>query len=216
MKYLSLERGSFGFEAAETLVCQNGDGHARFDACEDNLDVLHKAERGNGDFLGVVPIENSIDGYVPEVIKGYWLKTKTDFLTVVGEIEIPIRQCLLTLPGVTKTEGLKVVSHTKSLGQCAETLTKLGISVRVASQSNTKAVREIIEKNDPSWGAIASITASNIFGETLEVLPDIHDDMDNRTRFHIVSNNHHQRLLGEIKPPLRVGCPDRVGALRIF
>src|SRR5271168_1779440 len=131
MKYICLERGSFGFDATEAVIARDQDLEPRFEFCEEgNLEILLKAERGNG--LGIVPIENSSSvGPVPEVIR-YWLKAKDDCpLRIVGEIEIHVPQCLLTLPGVMQTEGLTVISHPQSLNQCDETLKELGIKVRM-------------------------------------------------------------------------------------
>lgn len=44
-------------------------------------------------------------------------------LHIVGDAQLPIRQCLLELPGVVRKELLaRVVSHPQMFGQCELTL----------------------------------------------------------------------------------------------
>jgi chorismate mutase / prephenate dehydratase len=130
---------------------------------------------------GVLPIENSTEGSVPNAIDAL----VAGDLLVRAEFELEVSQCLLT-----KTTSLaaieRVYSHAQPLGQCRVWLAKnLGGAQLVQSPSTTAAVREAM--TDPKGAAVASRLASEIYG--LPVFRErIQDHPENFTRFVIVSS----------------------------
>ena len=180
MNLLSLEPGSYGHQAARLH-----DPKAEISFCKGNLDIISRTQNGEG--LGVLPIENSTEGLVMEVIKGFWLKdAKEKPIYVTGELQIPINHCLMGIPGTDLSSVTQVISHPQSLGQCAGTLKALGIEVRNPAISNPRAAKQVSEGKDPTVVAIAPAIAAELFG--LEILQvGIQDFKENATRFHLIS-----------------------------
>lgn len=182
--------GTNGHEAA--LIASKrlfGEQKADIWFCDRNQDVLRAvAEQG---VYGVVPVENSAEGLVGEVIKGFWLpesqRNSTRRLYVIGEIHLPIEHCLLANPRLKKIEHvMEVISHPQALGQCAGNLDKLNISRRIPEKSTACAAKKISESaNLTTSAALASKFAGEIYG--LRTLRENMEDVEgNTTRFHII------------------------------
>lgn len=125
----------------------------------------------------VLPIENSLGG---SIHRNYDLLLRHR-LHIVGEVQLSVHHCLLGLPGVSKEELKRVVSHPQALAQCEGTLTKLGV-IREAVDDTAGAAQFIAQHDLRETGAVASARAAEIYG--LEILADgIQDDVDNVTRF---------------------------------
>lgn len=125
----------------------------------------------------VLPIENSLGG---SIHRNYDLLLRHR-LHIVGEVQLDVHHCLLSLPGVKKEELKRVVSHPQALAQCEGALTKLGV-IREAVDDTAGAAQFIIQQGLRETGAVASSRAAEIYG--LEILAEgIQDDVDNVTRF---------------------------------
>jgi prephenate dehydratase len=78
------------------------------------------------------------------------------------------------------------MSHTQALGQCRNTLRKLGIAP-VPEADTAGAARMVSEMDDMATGAIASRLAAEIYG--LEILKsDVEDESHNTTRFVVLAS----------------------------
>jgi chorismate mutase/prephenate dehydratase len=131
---------------------------------------------------GVLPIENSTEGSVPNAIDAL---VASDLL-IRAEFELEVSQCLLTR-ATTLASIERVYSHPQPLGQCRVWLAKnLGGAQLVVSPSTTAAVREAMV--DPRAAAVASRFASEIYGLPI-VRERIQDHLENYTRFVIVSSS---------------------------
>jgi len=131
--------------------------------------------------LAMIPIENSIAGRVADV---HHLVPDAG-LYVIGEHFMPIRYDLVGPRGATLDTLKRVRSHIQTIGQCRNTLRRLGLTGMTTSD-NAGAAREVAELNDPSEGALAPPLAAQIYG--LDVLKsDIADAAHNTTRFLIFS-----------------------------
>ena len=135
--------------------------------------------------LGVVPIENSIEGAVGITLDS--LAHKYD-LKIFKEIIIPINQNLVVNPG-TKLEDIKdVYSHGQALTQCSEFVSKHKIQPHFAV-STARAAKSII--GDKSKAAICNAKAAELYG--LEILEaNIQDTDNNETRFVVLSKEDHE------------------------
>ncbi|MGD0675282.1 MAG: prephenate dehydratase [Polyangiaceae bacterium] len=129
---------------------------------------------------GVLPIENSTEGSVPNAIDALIAND----LLIRAEFELEVAQCLLTR-ATSLASIARVYSHPQPLGQCRLWLAKnVGGAQLVQSTSTTAAVREAMV--DPGGAAVASRFASEIYG--LPVMRErIQDHAENYTRFAIVS-----------------------------
>lgn len=168
--------------------------------------VAHAVESGQAD-EGVVPIENSLEGSVPDTLDLLIHESK---LNIRAEIVVPIVQCLLVRPGV-RAERVRVVhSHPQSLGQCRHYLERTFPGAQlVAHVSNAAAVQEMLKHDDAA--AIGPERAAEIYGA--EVLQrGIQDRSPNETRFVVLAPADHEPT-GLDKTSLCFEVQDRPGAL---
>jgi prephenate dehydratase len=130
---------------------------------------------------GVVPIENLVNGSVPEV---HDLLLDHD-LRITAEVVVPVELCLAAMPGQRLDEIERVYSHAQALGQAERFLR--GRSWTLLTTYNTAgAGRLIAERGERGAGALLSMRAATGLG--LEVLVDgIQDVAGNRTRFLVLA-----------------------------
>lgn len=130
--------------------------------------------------VGVVPIENVVNGTVREV---YDLLLEHD-LVIRGEVVVPVRLCLAALPGARLEEIDRVYSHIQALGQADRFLRRQPWSL-LTTYNTAGAGRLIAEQAERGSAAVLSPRAAAHFG--LVVLADrIENDPANRTRFVLV------------------------------
>lgn len=171
--YLGPE-GSFSHEAASTLEDVEGI------ACGSIPEVLAGVSDGSLD-LGLVPLENAIEGTVSATIDG--LVFDND-LVIEREIVLPIHLHLLARSGVSPSSVTKVLSYVHALEQCRGYVATLPLATTEQTTSTSQAAREVAESNEP-WAAVGSLVAARLFG--LEAIAsDIEDHRGNATRFILV------------------------------
>jgi prephenate dehydratase len=156
------------FPDAEPLAC------ATF---EDAFAAVSGGEAG----LAMIPIDNSVAGRVADI---HHLMPTSD-LNIVGEYFLPIRHQLMGAKGATLATVRAAHSHVQALGQCRNTLRKLGLKP-VTEADTAGSARMIRDLGDPTKAAIASRLAAEIYG--LEILArDIEDESHNTTRFVVLA-----------------------------
>src|SRR5215470_561464 len=149
-------------------------------ACATFEDALAAVKGGDARYA-MIPIENSVAGRVADI---HHLLPNAG-LHIVAEHFLRVRHQLLALPGASLLTVKKALSHTQALGQCRNTLRKLGL-VPVPEADTAGSARLVSEANDPTLAAIASALAAEIYG--LKVLmQDIEDEKHNTTRFVVLA-----------------------------
>ncbi|KAJ7537139.1 hypothetical protein O6H91_12G099200 [Diphasiastrum complanatum] len=129
----------------------------------------------------VLPIENSVGG---SIHKNYDLLLRHR-LHVVGEVQLPVRHCLLAPRGMTKKELKRVLSHPQALSQCEHNLSRLRV-IPEAVNDTAAAAQFVAANNLRDTGAIASFRAASLYG--LDILEsDFQDYSGNTTRFLLVA-----------------------------
>jgi len=131
--------------------------------------------------LGMVPVENSLEGAVTEVND---ILVDTD-LKIIGEIVIPVCQCLLALPGADYRELKVVYSHPQALAQCRSFLSRNKLEPR-PFYDTAGAARWLAQERPSSTAVIASPIAAELYGLDI-IKEDIGDHTDNFTRFLLIS-----------------------------
>jgi prephenate dehydratase len=150
---------------------------AAYPTFEDALVAVKSGEVG----LAMIPIENSVAGRVADI---HHLLPGAG-LYIVGEHFLRVRHQLMAKPGATLQTVKRVLSHTQALGQCRNTLKKLGLKP-VPEADTAGSARMVSETDDLSVAAIASRLAADIYG--LDILKsDVEDESHNTTRFLILS-----------------------------
>lgn len=148
-------------------------------------DVLFAVEEGAID-LGFVAIENAIEGTVNATVDT--LAFEVD-LSVQREVVIPIRMCLLGLPGADVSAVREVVSFGHASAQCRKWLrAHLPGAAIVQSRSTAEGAATVASGGDTGIAAIANELAAETYG--LEVLAaGIEDHVQNATRFVVVGRH---------------------------
>ena len=162
------------------LACREVFPELEPQGCATFEDALGAVKSGEARYA-MIPIENSVAGRVADI---HHLLPNAG-LNIVGEHFLRVRHQLLALPGATLLTVKKALSHTQALGQCRNTLRKLGL-VPVPEADTAGSARLVAEANDATLAAIASSLAAEIYG--LKVLmQDIEDEKHNTTRFVVLA-----------------------------
>jgi chorismate mutase/prephenate dehydratase len=142
--------------------------------------VFAEVERGAAEF-GVVPVENSTEGYVSHTLDSFLDST----LTIAAEIVVPVEHALLGRAGQGLDAIERVYSHPQALAQCRAWLAaNLPRAALVEAASTADAARAAA--SDGHGAAIAAESAGRAHG--LEVLrAPIQDRADNVTRFLVLA-----------------------------
>lgn len=146
-------------------------------------EVLAATAAGDVD-LGLVPIENAIDGTVTVTLDV--LAFELD-LVIQREVVIDVTLNLLGVPGAALADIREVSSMGVATAQCRRFLTENLPGARVtAANSTAEAAQRVGTERDPSVAAIGTALAAEVYD--LEVLvPEVEDHVGNQTRFVLVA-----------------------------
>ncbi|HEY3382458.1 MAG TPA: prephenate dehydratase [Vicinamibacterales bacterium] len=172
--------------------------------CREFRDVFQGVADGAMD-VGLVPVENSIEGAVGEVND---LLVETN-LRIVGEVLQPIHHALLALPGTDRRDIRAVYSHPQALGQCRGFLSRLGLEAR-PFYDTAGAARWLANDRPQSVAVLASTLSASLYG--LDVVEErVEDHAANTTRFLALARDG----TGSVgrKCSLVFSAPHRAGAL---
>lgn len=172
-----------GVEGAYShLACKKAFPKSITIACDSFADAMRLVEAGNAD-LAMIPVENSTAGRVEEI---YRLIPKLSLYIIEEHFEL-VNHCLLGIKNSKKSDIKYVSSHPQALAQCHSNITKLNIKA-LAKFDTAGSAKEISEKNDPIYGAIASSLAAKLYN--LEILDSKFGDLSgNITRFIVLSKD---------------------------
>jgi prephenate dehydratase len=168
--------------------------------------------------LGIVPLENAIEGSVNLTID-YLVHEQT--LPIVGEIVAPIQQHLMVHPANAERwkEVTHIYSHSHAIAQCHKFLHKHFKRAAYEYTTSTSAAAKFVSENpELKIGAIANRLAAEVYGLRI-VCENIHDYDYNHTRFIIVRKqngelNIDSPLYAGHKTTLMITLPkDQAGAL---
>jgi prephenate dehydratase/chorismate mutase/prephenate dehydratase len=172
------ERGAFGEDAIVRFFGSNG----VVTAPEIGFaEVVAAVAEGRADY-GVLPVENTIAGIVVEAERAL----AESSVRTIGEVSVPVDQCLLVVPGAQLSDVRQVRSHPVALAQCSRFLSAHKQMEVVPSSDTAGAAREVSSAGDRSVAAIAGRRAAKIYA--LDILKEgIQDRADNETRFLIIA-----------------------------
>lgn len=171
--------GTFTEQALITQTDLAAYGHIPFRTVPDILDAVESGEVE----LGLVPIENSIEGTVNFTQDA--LVFDYDLL-IQREVVIDIEHCVLARPGTSLSDITILLSIPVAAAQCHSYIRKHLQSVEIrAAHSTAEAARLVGEGTQIGMAAIAPRNAALLYG--LEVVAsDIADHSGNQTRFVVV------------------------------
>ncbi|NNF97868.1 MAG: prephenate dehydratase [Desulfobacteraceae bacterium] len=169
------EHGAYGEVASRRLVPSGA-----YIPCMEFVDVFRGVEEGYLD-LGVVPVENSLEGAVTQVND---LLTTTG-LHVIGEVNVPVRHCLLATKSSDYREIRQVYSHPQALAQCRSFLMRNKLEP-VPYYDTAGAAKMLARENLGAAAAIASRLCAGLYD--LKIIKEgIEDGPSNSTRFMLLS-----------------------------
>lgn len=143
--------------------------------------VLTAVEEGTVD-VGLVPIENSVEGTVTVTLDS--LAFDTDLL-VQREIDLPVALHLCAKPGTRLDDVRTVISHPNPLGQSRGWLmAKLPEAELVAANSTADAGQQVAASASADVASIGTLRGAELLG--LEVLASAIEDHPSETRFVLV------------------------------
>ena len=195
------ERGAYSENAVYTLF---GD-ETEVKPCRDLTEVFESVDKQEVP-VGVVPIENSLEGSVNQTYDLFL----THNLKVSGEVIIRISHCLIANPS-TSLEAVKTVySHPQALAQCRSFLERLGSDL-IPTYDTAGSVKMLKEKGLKDAAAVASEKAAEIYG--MKILSrEIEDTPTNYTRFFIISKKD-TPITGKDKTSIIFAATHTPGAL---
>ncbi len=173
------EHGAYGEVASRQLVPSGA-----YIPCLEFVDVFRGVEEGYLD-LGVVPVENSLEGAVTQVND---LLTTTG-LNVIGEINVPVNHCLLATRGTDYREIRMVYSHPQALAQCRGFLLRNHLEPH-PFYDTAGAAKMLAREHPKAAAAIASDLCAELYD--LDVIKaGIEDGASNSTRFLLLAREPH-------------------------
>ena len=173
--------GTFTQQALNTLSDLAGGEHVPYRTVPDVLDAV---ESGEVD-LGLVPIENSIEGMVNFTQDALAFDHE---LLIVREVVIDIEHCLLARPGVGLSDVVQVHSIPVATAQCHRYLRENLPDAEVLAANSTADAARLVAADDAASAALAPRVAAEMYG--LEVIAgDIADHEGNQTRFVLVARD---------------------------
>lgn len=174
--------GSYSEEAARRLPL----AHKELYPLGTIPDVLEAVAEGTLE-LGLIPIENSIEGSVTQALD--WLIHEVD-LIIQAEIVLPIHHGLYVHPAnkaLSRTEITRVFSHPQAIAQSHRFLRRhLPRSGVELTTSTSEAMRLVSEAAGERWAAIGSVEAAKRYGLYL-LQGSVQDYETNATRFVVAS-----------------------------
>ncbi len=178
VSYLGPE-GTYTQEACGVFFEKKG-VYVPYETVNDAVSALVSGESG----YAVIPQENTIGGAVIDYVDTL---IGENAVSVVGEVELPINQNLLVLPGTALSQIKTVYSHKQGIAQGVDWLKANLPDAEVVEVSSTaEGAKMVSEGKDASLAAIASAACADVYG--LEVLAaGIQNNESNKTRFYVLS-----------------------------
>jgi chorismate mutase / prephenate dehydratase len=179
-------------------------GSTTFEAQDSIADVFQAVEHGSADY-GVVPVENSVAGVVPETLDMF---PQTN-VKICAETYVAIHHHLLSV--AESLESIeRVYAGPQPAQQCKRWLrANLPNAEIVETVPTAKAAG--LAMNDPKGAAIANRLAAETVGVPI-LVEHIEDNPHNRTRFLVIGYNEPQKT-GDDKTSLMFNLRNRPGEL---
>ncbi len=164
----------------------------------------------NENALGVVPVENSIEGSVREAMDNLMITRNPD-VTILSEYIMPIRHCLLSR--TTEFYSITgIISHPQALAQCQNFIhDEMPFNVNIIEATSTAEAARSLQNYNLTYAAIGSKKTAEVYN--LNILKEnINDDKTNQTRFVLIGKFHTEKT-GHDKTSIAFSTENKPGAL---
>ena len=137
----------------------------------------------NGDVdRAMFPVENTTTGLITRAYDLFQYHS----VYAVGEVNVPVRDNLICLPGAVLSDIKEVYSHPEALLQCSRFLSENPQIKTVLFTDTASSVEHIKKLGDPSKAAIAALRAAEVYDLPV-LMKNIQNNDSNMTRFLCVS-----------------------------
>ncbi len=167
------ERGAFSEEAGLRLLGAQAETVPR-----PTFESLFAAIREGAADAILAPVENTLAG---SVHRCYDLLLESD-LCIVAEVVHPIAHFLIGVPGARVEDVRSIESHPVALAQCENFFVRHPGIRRVPAEDTAGSVRAVVQAEDITRAAIASIRAAQVYGGAV-LKEHLEDHRANYTRF---------------------------------
>ena len=174
-------RGTFTKLAVDAAF--NGDEKIAFKTIPECIDAVNDGKVK----IGVVPIENAIEGTVHLSIDYLVHQVR---LPIIAEIVVPIQQNLLVHSHFngTLSDIKEVHSHRHAIAQCQQYLHKNLPNATIHYTNSTGSAAEMVSANGNPIAAIGNTLAAKEYNLTI-FEENIHDYPNNHTRFIVLAKD---------------------------
>lgn len=160
--------------------------------------------------IGVLPVENSIEGTVRESLDTLMLCDNPN-IKILAEIIMPIKHCLLSR--TTEFYSITgVISHPQALAQCQNFIhDELPRNLNIIETTSTAEAARSLANYNLTYAAIGSEKTAEVYN--LNILKEnINDDKSNQTRFVLIGDYETEKT-GRDKTSIAFSTDNRPGAL---
>ena len=164
----------------------------------------------NPETIGVLPVENSIEGTVRESLDTLMLCDNPN-IKILAEIIMPIKHCLLSR--TTEFYSITgVISHPQALAQCQNFIhDELPRNLNIIETTSTAEAARSLANYNLTYAAIGSEKTAEVYN--LNILKEnINDDKSNQTRFVLIGDYETEKT-GRDKTSIAFSTDNRPGAL---
>lgn len=174
-------RGTFTKLAVDSAF--NGENKKGYKTIPECIDAVYEDEMD----IGVVPLENAIEGTVHLTIDYLVHQVR---LPIVAEIIVPIQQHLLVAPYFSKqlSDIEAIYSHSHAIAQCHQFIHKYLPNAEIIYETSTGKAAELISKSTKPIAAIGNKLAAEEYGLNI-YKENIHDYPNNHTRFAVLAKD---------------------------
>ncbi|MBR2768643.1 MAG: prephenate dehydratase [Solobacterium sp.] len=147
-------------------------------------DILNDLDCGVLDYA-LLPVENTTTGIISRSVDLF----RNYGIHAVGEINVPIRQNLITLPEAKLEDIREIYSHPEAISQCAQFFADHPGIKAVAFQDTARSAEYVRDCNDIHKAAIGSQRAAEYYG-LKSLMKAVQDSNTNMTRFLCVTEKN--------------------------
>jgi prephenate dehydratase len=172
-------------------------------------EVIAAVERGDAD-IGIVPIENSIEGSVNVTLDTLAFESE---VLIQREVVLGIDLNLCARPGTDLAAVKTVTSHPHATAQCREWLARKLPGVEVmAANSTAEAAQGVARSRAAGRAAISTALAAELYGLVV-LASDVEDHPENQTRFVVLGRGIPPRTGHDKTTVVVFQSQDRPGSL---
>lgn len=176
-----------------------------------NIGNLARRVEKKREVVGVIPIENSLEGSVNETLN--LLAHEID-VKIKAELNLPITHNLIGKAKQKLYNIDRVISHPQALAQCRQTLQKIiPGEIKTESASSTAEAVESIKNLSDNTAALGTKKAAGLHDLRI-IKENVQDREDNWTRFIVIGHSDSSEKKGNKKTSLiSVPVENRPGIL---